>query len=81
VTGIHESDVLGVESALWSETLESLRDIEYMTLPRLPGLAEIGWSPRTGRSWAEYKVRLGAQAPRWRALRATSFRAPGIPWK
>jgi hexosaminidase len=81
VAGIRESDVLGVESALWSETLESLRDIEYMTLPRLPGLAEIGWSPRTGRSWAEYKVRLGAQAPRWRALRATSFRAPGIPWK
>jgi hexosaminidase len=81
VTGVGEKDVLGVESALWSETLHTLRDIQYMTLPRLPGLAEIGWSPRTGRSWSEYRLRLATQAPRWRALGATYFRAPGIPWK
>jgi hexosaminidase len=81
VTGVGEKNVLGVESALWSETLHDLRDIEFMTLPRLPGLAEIGWSPRAGRSWAEYRPRLATQSPRWRALGATYYKAPGIPWK
>jgi hexosaminidase len=81
VTGVGEKNVLGVESALWSETLHTLRDIQYMTLPRLPGLAEIGWSPKAGRSWAEYRLRLAAQSPRWRALGATYYKAPGIPWK
>jgi hexosaminidase len=81
VTGVGESDIIGVESALWSETLENLRDIEFMLLPRLPGLAEIGWSPRAGRSWSEYRLRLAAQSPRWRALGATYYKAPGIPWK
>jgi hexosaminidase len=81
VTGVGEKNVLGVESALWSETLHTLRDIQYMTLPRLPGLAEIGWSPKAGRSWAEYRMRLAAQSPRWRALGATYYKAPGIPWK
>ncbi|MDX6516590.1 MAG: hexosaminidase [Gaiellaceae bacterium] len=81
VTGVGEKDVLGVEAALWSETLVTLRDIQYMTLPRLPGLAEIGWSPRTGRSWAEYRLRLATQAPRWRAMGATYFRSGQVPWK
>jgi hexosaminidase len=81
VAGVGEKDVLGVEAALWSETLTTLRDIQTMALPRLPGLAEIGWSPRTGRSWAEYRGRLATQSPRWRALHAAFFRAPGIAWK
>jgi hexosaminidase len=81
VTGVGEKDVVGVEAALWSETLQTLRDIEYMTVPRLPGLAEIGWSPKTGRSWAEYRQRLATQAPRWRALGATYYKSPQVAWK
>jgi hexosaminidase len=81
VTGVGEKDVIGVEAAVWSETLQTLRDVQYMTLPRLPGLAEIGWSPRAGRSWSEYRLRLATQAPRWRAMGATYFKAPQIPWK
>src|SRR5262249_7320101 len=67
ISGVSESDVIGVEAPLWSETLQTLADIEYMTFPRLPGYAEIGWSPATGRRWEEYKNRLGAQAARWSA--------------
>ena len=37
----------------------SMADAEYLAFPRLIGIAEIGWSPRRGRSWAEYRVRLG----------------------
>jgi len=48
--------IVGIEAPLWSETLESLEDIEYMTFPRLPGLAEIAWSTSEKRTWETYKV-------------------------
>lgn len=57
--GIRPQDVHGVEAALWTETLSTFEDLAYMTLPRLPGIAEVAWS--TGeRSWAEYERRLAA---------------------
>ena len=42
--GLTEASILGVEAAIWSETLVTLRDFEYMAFPRLPGAAEIAWS-------------------------------------
>ena len=81
VDGVRERDVLGVEAPLWTETLTDRRALEVMALPRLPGIAELGWSARRGRSWARYRPRLGAQAPRWRALGLAFHRSPGVPWR
>src|SRR5439155_27218229 len=36
-------DALGVEAALWTETVPDFDAIAYMTLPRLPAVAEVGW--------------------------------------
>jgi hexosaminidase len=77
---VAESDVLGVEAPLWSETLKSVSDLEYMTLPRLAGVAEVGWSPRAGRSWDEYRMRLGTFSLRWTTLGARFYRSPQVPW-
>ena len=68
VAGVGAKDVLGVEAPLWGETVTSIRDVEYLAFPRLIGIAEIGWSPARGRSWAEYRTRLGAQGPLLDAL-------------
>jgi hexosaminidase len=81
VDGLTEDQILGVEAPLWSETLETTADIEYMAFPRLPGYAEIGWSPAAGRSWAEYRGRLGAQGPRFRAMGINFFASPLVPWE
>jgi hexosaminidase len=78
--GVSEGDVLGVEAPLWSETLETMADVEYMTFPRLPGYAEIGWSPAAGRSWDEYRIRLAAHGPRLAALGVNFYRSPSVPW-
>jgi len=75
-----EGDLAGVEAALWSETLRSLADAEYLAFPRLPGLAEIAWSPREGRSWEEYRLRLAAHAPRFDAMGINYYRSPQVPW-
>jgi hexosaminidase len=80
VPGVGASDVLGVEAPLWSETVRSIRDAEYLAFPRLIGIAEIGWSPARGRSWADYRQRLGAQAPLLDSLRVNYYRAPEVPW-
>ncbi len=78
--GITRKDILGVEAALWSETITNMEDIEYMVFPRLPGYAEIAWSPVAGRSWDEYKVRLGKQAPRFKAMGIDYYKSKLVPW-
>ena len=46
VAGVPAEAVLGVEAPLWTESVISLADIESLLLPRLPAIAELGWSPR-----------------------------------
>jgi hexosaminidase len=81
VSGVGSRNVLGVEAPLWSETVRTLAEVEYLAFPRLLGIAEIGWSRARGRSWAEYRLRLGAQGPRLTALGVNFYRAPEVPWR
>ena len=81
VAGVTEGQILGVESALWTETISTRADIEYMVFPRLLGLAEIGWSPADGREWSEYKLRLAEHGPRLEAWNLHFYRSPQVPWK
>ncbi len=78
--GVPESSVLGPEAPLWSETLEDINDIEFMAFPRMAGIAELGWSAQ-GRSWDEYKERLGAHGPRWDEMSVNYYRDPAVPWQ
>ena len=77
---IKRDNILGIEAALWTETVTNMDDIEYLVFPRLPGYAEIGWSPVQGRGWDEYKVRLGLQAPRFKALNIDYYKSKLVPW-
>jgi hexosaminidase len=56
-------------------------EIEYMVFPRLIGIAEIAWSPATGRNWEEYKMRLAEQAPRMKAMKIDFYKSKLVPWK
>jgi hexosaminidase len=78
--GLPEASILGVETAIWSETLATLRDFEFMAFPRLPGAAEIAWSRADGRGWDEYRLRLAGQEPRWSAIGINFYRSPTVPW-
>ena len=50
VAGVTDRNVIGVEGAVWSETLVDLASVDYMTFPRLMALAEVGWSPSARRT-------------------------------
>jgi len=80
VDGIDKNQIMGVEAPLWSETVVTMDDIEYMLFPRLPGVAEIGWSPSEDRSWDEYKMRLANHGPRMKAQGIDFYRSSRVPW-
>jgi hexosaminidase len=79
--GLPESAVLGVESPLWTETVRTREDLEYLVLPRLVATAELGWSPAATHDWGSFRRRLGAQAPHWEALGVAFHRSPDIEWR
>ena len=81
VPGIFRENILGVEAPLWTETIQTMDDIEYMAFPRLPGIAEIGWTPATARKWDEYKYRLAVHARRFKALGIDFYPSPKVNWK
>lgn len=56
--------ILGIEAALWTETIEDRIAMDYMIYPRLLSYAEIGWTPKETRNWTEYKIRLERQKER-----------------
>jgi hexosaminidase len=79
LTGLDPAAVLGVECPLWTETVRSIRDVEYLLLPRLPALAELAWSP-VASAWDDLSARLAAESTRWARLGADFFAAPDVPW-
>jgi hexosaminidase len=80
LNGAPPSAVLGVEAPLWSETISTSDDIEFLAFPRVAGIAELGWSPAGAHDWQSYAVRLAAQGPRWETLGIDFYRSPQVPW-
>jgi hexosaminidase len=80
VEGVSERDLLGVEAALWSETIDDRAGLDHLAFPRLLGHAELGWSPVGGRSWRDYRLRLAGHGPRLAARGVGFHAAPGVPW-
>ncbi|BAX78955.1 beta-N-acetylhexosaminidase [Labilibaculum antarcticum] len=81
VEGIAKKDILGIEAPLWTETVETMDDIEFLVFPRLPGYAELGWSPVENHSWDEYKFRLGMQQERFEFMNINYYKSELIPWQ
>jgi hexosaminidase len=81
VSGVPESAVRGVEAPLWTETIVTSANIEFMAFPRLPVIAELGWSPWSTHNWDAFKPRLAAQAPRWTTLGINFYRSTQVPWE
>lgn len=73
--------ILGVEAPLWSETISTISELEYLAFPRLLGIAELGWTKSPEKSWEEYKTRLIQQTPYFRRLDIQFYPSERVPWK
>lgn len=80
IPGVTADNILGIEAPLWTETVTNMDEMEYMVFPRLPGYAEIGWTSAVKRNWDEYRVRLGKQAERFKAMNIGYYQSPVVPW-
>jgi hexosaminidase len=80
MAGVTETSIVGVEAPLWSETPRNITAVEYLAMPRLPAVAEVGWTPQQKRDWESFRVRLSTHAPRWNYLGVNYYRSPQIPW-
>lgn len=79
--GITDEHILGVEAPLWGETIEDLDDIEFLLFPRLPGYAEIGWSPQEKRNWSDFRQRLAEQADWFEEMDINYYVSPKVPFE
>ena len=84
ISGIDDSDILGVEAPMWTETIRTAADIDTMAFPRIAAAAEAGWSPASTesdqRTWESFRARVGGLGPLWTSL-GVGFHPTGeIPW-
>jgi hexosaminidase len=56
--------VLGAQGMLWTEWIRSGDELERFAFPRLSALAEITWSPRDGKDFADFARRLATHRQR-----------------
>jgi hexosaminidase len=78
--GVTEQNIVGVEAPIWGETLRNITAVEYLAMPRLVAVAEVGWTPQASRDWQGFRARLAAHAPRWNYLGVNYYRSPLVPW-
>ncbi|WP_204033110.1 beta-N-acetylhexosaminidase [Micromonospora qiuiae] len=80
LAGVPADAVFGVEAPLWTESVTSRAEIEFMLLPRLPAIAELGWSAPVTHDWDGFRERLAGHGVRWTAAGITFHRSPEVPW-
>lgn len=72
--------ILGIEAPLWSETISTGSELEYLAFPRVIGYAELGWTTQENRSWDNYRPRLAHQSHFLERMNINYYRSPLIDW-
>ena len=85
VTGVTDRNVIGVEGAMWGETVANLTNADYMVFPRLLALAEVAWSPpvqrtATSPAYRNFLRRLATQGARLQAARVNFYPSTQVRW-
>ena len=85
VRGVTDRNVIGVEGAMWGETVANLANADYMVFPRLLALAEIAWSPSARRTatspaYHDFLRRLGGQGTRLQVAGLNFYPSTQVPW-
>jgi hexosaminidase len=71
-----QQNIIGVQANLWSEMVPSEGRADYLTMPRMTALAELGWTHKD--LYASYLERLDGQYGRM-DLMGIHYRLPDLP--
>ncbi|GEL95006.1 family 20 glycosylhydrolase [Cellulomonas composti] len=80
IDGLPAESVIGVEAAVWTETIRDLDDLMFMLLPRLAAVAEVAWTAPESRDWDDFAARVSAQGPFWDRLGLRWYASPQVDW-
>jgi hexosaminidase len=78
--GVPAESVIGVEAAVWTETIRNLEDLTAMLLPRLAAVAEVAWTPPEDRGWDGFAKRVAQHGAFWERLGLRWHRSPQVQW-
>ncbi|MEO7990684.1 MAG: family 20 glycosylhydrolase [Chryseolinea sp.] len=68
--------IIGLQANIWTEMIPTPSRLDYMTMPRMTALAEVGWS--TAKDWEDFSSRITQHYSRWDELNI-KYRLPDIP--
>ncbi|MCT9868392.1 beta-N-acetylhexosaminidase [Paenarthrobacter aurescens] len=78
--GLQDHQILGVEGPLWTETVRTNQQAQWLLYPRAVSLAEVAWSGQEVRNAGDFRRRLGALGERL-AMQGVVFQeAPDVEW-
>ena len=75
-----ESDLLGVEGPMWSETIRGGDQNEFMMFPRAMSHAEIGWTAQADRNVTEFLKRMEPMGARLLAQDRNFYDGNKVEW-
>jgi hexosaminidase len=86
VTGVTDKNVIGVEGDMWTETIATMSNADYMVFPRLLALAEVAWSPdvqrtATSPAYHDFLQRLAVQGNRLQIAGVNFYPSTQVPWQ
>ncbi len=55
LSAIEQKYIIGVQANLWTEYISTENKVEYMLLPRMLALAEIGWTPQANKNYKDFE--------------------------
>lgn len=80
IAGIPADAVVGVEAAVFSETLTNLTELTSMLLPRLAAVAEVAWTSPEQRDWDDFAARVAQHGPFWDHVGFAWYASPQVTW-
>ena len=80
VSGVKKDDIIGIEAPLWTETIDTVDIIEYMVLPRLTAISEVGWAPQDKRNLFSFLSKVAKHGESWMVSGTNFFRSELVPW-
>jgi len=70
------SHILGAQGQVWTEYIEGPKNVEYMAFPRESALAEVLWTAKDRRDFADFSARLPEHLRRLEAMDVNYRRDP-----
>ncbi|URQ74608.1 MAG: beta-N-acetylhexosaminidase [Candidatus Ochrobactrum gambitense] len=72
--------IAGVGAAIWCEMIKSFDDLTFLILPRLPGMAQKGWSTISNSPWSRQSTVLPAHGKVWQKSGLSFFKSELVKW-